>query len=54
MSQEKCIQAMGRVGRTQLQHDYTIRFRENDLIKKLFQNDENKPEVRNMNRLFTN
>ena len=52
MSQEKCIQAMGRVGRNQLQYDYTLRFRENDLIKKLFQNEENKPEVRNMCRLF--
>jgi hypothetical protein len=52
MSQEKCIQAMGRVGRNKLQHDYSIRFRENDLILKLFQKEENKPEVINMNLLF--
>ena len=52
MSQEKCIQAMGRVGRNQIQQDYTIRFRDNDLIKKLFQNDVNKPEVNNMSLLF--
>jgi hypothetical protein len=52
MSQEKCIQAMGRVGRNKLQHDYSIRFRENDLIMKLFQKEENKPEVINMNLLF--
>ena len=52
MSQEKCIQSMGRVGRNKLQHDYSIRFRENDLIMKLFQMEENKPEVKNMNLLF--
>lgn len=52
MSQEKCIQAMGRVGRNKLQHDYSIRFRENDLIMKLFQKEENKPEVINMSLLF--
>ena len=52
MSQEKCIQSMGRIGRNKLQHDYSIRFRDNILIKKLFENDEDKPEVRNMNTLF--
>ena len=52
MSQEKCIQALGRVGRNKLQQDYSIRFRENDLILKLFQNEENKPEIKNMNLLF--
>ena len=52
MSQEKCIQAMGRVGRNKLQQDYSVRFRDNDLIYKLFTKDENKPEVMNMNRLF--
>ena len=53
MSQEKCIQAMGRVGRNKLQQDYTIRFRDNDLIMKLFKKEENKPEVQNMNVLFS-
>ena len=52
ISQEKCIQAMGRVGRNKLQHDYSVRFRENDLILKLFQHDDHKPEVKNMNLLF--
>ena len=52
MSQEKCIQAMGRVGRNKLQQDYSVRFRENDLIVKLFTRDDNKPEVKNMNLLF--
>jgi hypothetical protein len=52
MSQEKCIQAMGRIGRNKLQQDYSVRFRANSLLYKLFQADENKPEVLNMNRLF--
>uniref|UniRef100_A0A6C0HHC5 Helicase/UvrB N-terminal domain-containing protein n=1 Tax=viral metagenome TaxID=1070528 RepID=A0A6C0HHC5_9ZZZZ len=52
MSQEKCIQAMGRVGRNKLQHDYSVRFRDNELIWKLFQTDDDKPEVKNMNVLL--
>jgi len=52
MTQEKCIQAMGRVGRNKLQQDYSVRFRDNSLIYKLFNKEENKPEVINMNRLF--
>ena len=36
MSQEKAIQAMGRVGRNKLQFDYTIRFRNDVILKKLF------------------
>jgi len=53
MSQEKCIQAMGRVGRNKLQHDYSIRFRDDELLIKLFQEEKNKPEITNMNKLFT-
>jgi len=52
MSQEKLIQAMGRVGRRNMQYDYTIRFRDNNLIRKLFFHESNKPEVMNMKRLF--
>jgi hypothetical protein len=52
MSQEKCIQAMGRIGRNKIQQEYSIRFRANSLIYKLFERDDNKPEVLNMNRLF--
>lgn len=52
ISQEKMIQAFGRVGRSNLQKTYTIRLRNDDLIKKLFTKQENKPEVINMNRLF--
>ena len=52
MSQEKCIQAMGRVGRNNLQYTYSIRFRDDELIYKLFKEDDVKPEVANMARLF--
>ena len=53
MTQEKMIQAFGRVGRKGAQSDYTLRIRDNALIEKLYTKEENKPEVRNMNRLFT-
>jgi hypothetical protein len=43
---------MGRVGRNKLQLSYTIRFRDDELIKKIFMPSLNKPEVANMNRLF--
>jgi late competence protein required for DNA uptake (superfamily II DNA/RNA helicase) len=53
MTQEKTIQAMGRVGRNKLQQTYTIRFRDNEIIKTLFIDCDNKPEVKNMNKLFS-
>ena len=52
MTQEKMIQAFGRVGRSSSQSNYTLRIRNNDLILKLYTKDTNKPEVRNMNVLF--
>ena len=52
LSQEKIIQAIGRVGRNGIQQKYTIRFRDDEPILKLFTHEENKPEVVNMNRLF--
>ena len=36
LSREKIIQAMGRVGRRNNQLDYTIRIRDNGIIRKLF------------------
>jgi len=53
LTQEKIIQAMGRIGRSNVQQNYTVRFRDNDQIKKLFSDDSDKPEVRNMNRLLS-
>ena len=46
------IQAFGRVGRSSMQKMYTIRLRNDDLIRKLFMKETNKPEVENMNKLF--
>ena len=52
ITQEKCIQAMGRVGRNNLQQHYSLRFRDNALITKLFRDEKERPEVENMERLF--
>ena len=53
MTQEKMIQAFGRVGRRDNQKDYTIRLRDDTLIDKLFMKEDDKIEVRNMNTLFS-
>jgi len=52
MSQEKIIQAFGRIGRSNVQQDYSIRLRSDVFLHKLFKREENSIEVNNMNRLF--
>ncbi len=52
LTQEKVIQAMGRIGRNNIQQTYTIRFRDDSQIAKLFTSETEKPEVANMNKLF--
>ena len=52
LTQEKIIQAMGRIGRNNIQQNYTIRFRDDEQINKLFYKEEDKIEVKNMNLLF--
>jgi hypothetical protein len=52
LTQEKIIQAMGRIGRNNIQQEYSIRFRDDDKIRKLFTTELVKPEVINMNKLF--
>jgi hypothetical protein len=52
LTQEKVIQAMGRIGRNNIQQTYTVRFRDDEQIMKLFTSDTEKPEIINMNRLF--
>jgi len=52
LTQEKIIQAMGRIGRNNIQQTYTVRFRDDSQIQKLFTSDTDKPEVINMNILF--
>ena len=51
-TQEKIIQSIGRIGRSNIQQDYTIRLRCDTQITKLFTVELNKPEVINMNKLF--
>ena len=52
LTQEKIIQAMGRIGRNNIQQDYTLRFRDDKQILKLFTSETDKPEIINMNCLF--
>jgi len=53
MTQQKTIQAMGRIGRNQIQQEYTIRFRDDDMILNLFQAPAVNKEAELMNRLFS-
>ena len=43
---------MGRIGRNNVQQTYTVRFRDDEKIYKLFTSNTEKPEIINMNRLF--
>ncbi len=54
MTQEKIIQALGRIGRNNIQQEYSARFRDDSQVKTLFTSfrSEDKPEVLNMNVLF--
>ena len=54
LTQEKIIQALGRIGRNNIQQEYSVRFRDDSQITTLFTKfaSEDKPEVINMNRLF--
>ena len=53
MTQEKTIQAMGRMGRNNKHMDFSIRFRNDELINKIFEEQEDRQEVINMNNLFS-
>ena len=52
LTQEKMIQAFGRIGRSNIQQDYSIRLRDNIFITKLFTKINNKKEIIKMNQLF--
>jgi hypothetical protein len=52
ITQEKIIQAFGRIGRNNIQQEYTIRLRDDSQVEKLFYREINKPEVINMSKLF--
>lgn len=53
MTQQKTIQAMGRIGRNNIQQDYTVRFRNQELLRNLFLPLEKNPEAVNMCKLFS-
>jgi hypothetical protein len=53
LTQEKIIQALGRVGRNKQNKDYSMRMRNNDFISKIFTPLDVKKEAETMNRLFT-
>ena len=52
MTQQKIIQAMGRIGRNKIQQDYTVRFRDDTILMKLFLPAETNLEAENMSKLF--
>ena len=52
LTQEKIIQAMGRIGRNNIQQNYSLRFRDDEQIMKIFTSEADKPEIINMNLLF--
>ena len=52
LTQEKIIQGMGRIGRNNILQTYTVRFRDDAQILKLFTSETDKPEIINMNKLF--
>jgi len=52
MTQQKTLQAMGRIGRNNIQQDYTIRFRDDAMINQLFVKPDENLEAHNMCKLF--
>jgi hypothetical protein len=54
MTPQKIIQAMGRIGRGNIQHNYTVRYRNDDLLRRLFLplEDGFNKEAEIMNHLF--
>jgi hypothetical protein len=52
MTQQKTIQAMGRIGRNHIQQTYTVRFRDDAMLAQLFQRPVENREAIIMGRLF--
>ena len=53
MTQQKTIQAMGRIGRGTIQQDYTIRFRDDTILRGLFLPQASNPEADMMSKLMS-
>lgn len=54
LTQQKMLQALGRIGRHNDQKEYSVRLRDNDHGSLLFVKSDNTIEADNMNRLFSN
>jgi hypothetical protein len=52
MTQQKTIQAIGRIGRNNIQQEYTVRFRDDAVLERLFRKTEHNMEAIIMNKLF--
>jgi len=52
MTQQKTMQAMGRIGRNNIQQSYTVRFRDDEMIHNLFRQPLHNIETVNMCALF--
>ena len=52
MTQQKTIQAIGRIGRNNIQQEYTVRFRDDTVLERLFKKSKYNMEAVIMNRLF--
>jgi hypothetical protein len=52
MTQQKIIQSIGRIGRNNIQQEYTVRFRNDELLERLFLPQTENMEAVNMCRLF--
>jgi len=53
MTQQKTIQAIGRIGRNNIQNEYTVRFRDDAILAQLFLEVERNMEAVVMSRLFS-
>ena len=53
MTQDKTVQAMGRVGRGRLQQTYSVRLRDDTFANKIFMPASERPELLNMNNLLS-
>ena len=53
MTQQKTLQCLGRIGRGQIQQSYTVRFRDDDMLRGLFKEADKNIEADNMCRLFS-
>jgi hypothetical protein len=52
MTQQKTVQAIGRIGRNNIQQEYTVRFRDDGVLERLFRKTTDNMEATIMNRLF--